>query len=368
MKLKPLVINFTLLACSTLFVFFTFEALFRVFYPQSGYSLTYAPWGWTHIPNSKVTYYKEAPVFNLNIRLRPHPIPINYNSKGLREFDYGYQKGKNVFRILVLGDSFAEDMGSFFDNLHTKWLERKLRQRGYPYRIEVINAGHYGFDNANEYMFYLKEGKKYSPDIVIVMYTGDRAALDYAVIENGKLALRYKTFTFSQKLYRMFVSWIRRNSQFGSFLLNEVTNLNRIKLFLVNRGFKEQDKAIVNPDRPEKQIPFSDADKAIWMAFKEEIEKNNGKFIFMNCTYSPDKAQRNSLSEENRNFIQQNKILLLEILATAKDARRIKNEEMRLGIYNKLYDSHRFGYKANEKVADRIIAFLLEHKLLPEQL
>jgi hypothetical protein len=368
MKLKPLVINLTLLICSTLFVFFTFEVLFRVFYPQSGYSLTYASWGWTHLPNSRVTYYKETPVFNLDIRSRPYPIPIKYNSKGLREFDYGYPKEKNVFRILVLGDSFAEDMGSFFDNLHTKWLERKLKQMGYPYRIEVINAGHYAFDNANEYMFYLKEGKKYSPDIVILMYTGDTAGSDYAGFENGKLVLRYKTFTFSQKLYRMAVSWVRRNSQFGSFLLNEVTNLNRIKLFLVNQGFKEKDKAIVNPDRPEEQIPFSDADKAIWLAFKEDVEKNNGRFIFMNCTYYPDQPRLSSLSEENRAFIKHNKILLLEVLSTAENARRIKNEEMRLGIYNKLFDSHRFGYKANEKVAERIITFLLDHKLLPEQL
>jgi hypothetical protein len=259
-------------------------------------------------------------------------------------------------------------MGSFFENLHAKWLERKLNSLGYPYRIEVINAGHYAFDNANEYMLFLMEGKKYSPDIVIVMYTGDTVSPDYAVFENGRLLLRYKNFTFSQKIYRLFVSWIRRNSQLGSFLLNEVTNLSRVKLFLVNQGFKEKDKAIVSPDRLAEQIPFSDADKAIWLSFKEETEKNNGKFIFMNCTYYPDNPRKSSLSEEDRSFIKNNKILLLEIIATVEAAKRLKNEEKRLGIYDKFYDSHRFGYKANEKVADRVISFLLSQKLLPEKL
>lgn len=368
MKIRSLAINFSLLFCSLLFVFFACEIFFRVFFPQSGYSLTCAPWGWTHLANSRVTYYQETPEFNFDLRRRPHAIPINYNAQGLREFNYGYAKGKDVFRILILGDSFAEDMGSFFENLHAKWLEKKLNNLGYPYRIEVINAGHYAFDNANEYMFYLAEGKKYSPDIVLVMYTGDTASPDYAILENGQLLLRYKQFSFFQKIYRRLVSWVRRNSQFGSFLLDTVTNSGRIKLFLVDRGFKEKDKLVVGPDQLQQPTPFSAVDRAIWIAFKAQIEQNNGKFIFMNCIHRPDDPGKDRLSAQDRKFILNHKILLLEIISTIEASRRLKKEEKSLGIYNKFYDSHRFGYKANEKVADLIAAFLTNHKLLPDKL
>ena len=123
-------------------------------------------------------------------------------------------------------------MGSFFANLHAKWLEKKLNESGYPYKIEVINAGHYAFENDQEYIFYLKEGRKYSPDIVIVMYTGDEASPTYATLdENGKLVLHYKEFTPSQKLYRNVVSFIRRNTHFGSFILDR---LHGIRDFFAN--------------------------------------------------------------------------------------------------------------------------------------
>ena len=367
-KRKSFLVNLALLVCALLFVVFSAELLVRIFYPQSGYSITHAPWGWTHLPNSKVTYYKEIPEFNLDVRNRPYPIPIEYNSKGLRELEYDYKKGDNIFRILILGDSFAEDMGSFFENLHTKWLERKLNKGQYPYKIEVINGGHYAFDNANEYMFYLKEGRKYSPDLVIVMYTGDTASPEYATFENGELVLHYKNFASGQKRYREIVSWIRRHSHFGSFLINQINTIRSLKAYLVNKGFKEQDKPIVNLQNLSSDIRFSETDRAIWGSFKDKVAEDGGTFVFLNCNHYPDKPQESSLHERGRKFIVESEIPLLEIASTDTEAKRLKKEDLRLGTYDKLYDSHRFGYKMNEQVANSIIEFLSANNLLPEKL
>lgn len=368
MKVKQFFGNCMLLLGTLLFIFFVFELFVRIFYPHSGYSITQASWGWTHVPNSKVTYYKEIPEFNLNVHNRPHPIPIEYNSKGLREFEYDYKKEDNVFRILILGDSFAEDMGSFFENLHTKWLERKLNKGQYPYKVEVINGGHYAFDNANEYMFYLKEGRKYSPDIVVVMFTGDTAGPDYAILNNGKLILNYKDFTPAQKRYRAIISWIRRHSHFGSFAINQITKMRRLKTYLINKGFKEQDKPVVNSRNISRNVEFSETDRAIWISLRDKVEEDGATLVFLNCAHFPDKLEKSSLNEKGREFIVENKILLLEINATDKEASRLKKEDLRLGTYDKFYDSHRFGYKMNEKVAESIIEFLLKNNLLPEKL
>jgi len=365
MKIKQFLEKIILLVVSLVFVFAALEILFRIFFPHSGYSITYASWGWTHIPNTKVNYYTEIPEFHLDIRKRHYPISINYNSKGLRELEYGYQKNENTFRILMLGDSWAEDMGSFFDNLHTKWLEKKLNKLGFPYKIEVINGGHYAFDNANEYMFYLEEGRKYYPDIVMVMFTGDTASPDYASLDNGKLTLHFKEYSLSQLRYRQTVSWIRRNTHFGSFLLDKLTNLSKLKKLLINKGYKENDKFISGGEFSQEPVftnaGFTDVDKAIWLSFKNKVENDSGKFVFINCIKS-------SLNDKKREFLNSIRILLLDNEATFKDSKIIKEADLKAGIYDRFYESYRSGYKMNERFADTIMDYLLKNKLLPNSL
>ena len=369
MRIKELLKNLILLISIIILFLAAIEGFFRIFYPHSAYSITYAPWGWTHVPNSKVVFYKERPELNFDLRKRPYPIPIHYNSKGLREFEYGYEKPDKTFRILLLGDSWAEDMGSYFENLHAKWLERKLNDMGYPYVIEVINGGHYAFDDAQEYMFYLKEGKKYSPDVVIVMFIGDEASPEYATIGvNGELALHYKEFTASQKLYRNIISMIRRKIHFGSFLLDRISRIKNIKSFLVKKGYKEKDAPVISNTNVDKMVikgedGFKPVDEAIWISFRKEVEeKDRGRLVFLSCTNT-------CLNEAKRMFLQDNKILVLEIDGkVSKDSWKLKDEELRKGVYDKFYDSHRFGYKANEKVADDIIEFMLQHELLPDRI
>jgi len=312
----------------------------------------------------------ERPKLNFDIRKRPYPIPIKYNSKGLREFEYDYKKPENVFRILVLGDSYVEDMGSFFANLHTKWLERKLNKLEYSYKFEVINGGHYAFDNDQEYMFYLMEGRKYSPDIVIVMFNGDKAR--YATLdERGRLTLQYQIFNDKQRLYRKIVSFTRRNTHFGSFVLNRLHKIKRFKDFLVARRYKEKDALIIKHPLKDKDfkkdidfgsVDFRDVDKAIWTAFKNDVDKDGAAFILFSC-------MKDYMSDKNMRFLSDNRILLSGMeSAVLRKLGKLKGAQVKAGTYNKLYDSHRFGYKANEKVADTILEFMLERRLLPKEL
>ena len=267
---------------------------------------------------------------------------------------------------MILGDSFAEDMGSFFDNLHAKWLERKLNHKGFPYKIEVINAGHYAFDNAQELMFYLREGSKYSPDIVILMFNRDTANPAYATLEKeDKLILHYKAFTPSQVIYRRIVSAIRRHSQFGAFVLNRLNRLSGFKHFLALKGYKEEDRPVPHSER---ETDFSAVDKSIWLSFKEAVGKAGGAFIFMDCYVYPDQLSGDNAYARNKKFLLDHNILLLENMSTAEEAGKLKDEDIKAGRYNKLYDSNRAGYQANELVAERMEVFLLKHNLLPDNL
>jgi hypothetical protein len=75
----------------------------------------------------------------------------NINKQGLRDYEYPYQKAKNVYRILVIGDSFIKALQVDLNKSFCKLLERNLNlctSRHY----EVINGGRSGMGTAEEFL------------------------------------------------------------------------------------------------------------------------------------------------------------------------------------------------------------------------
>ncbi len=185
--------KFLTITISVIVLFLFIEVFFRCFYPISGYSITTAPWGFRHLPNTTVTFYGEQARWGWGQR----GVEVRYNRHGLRSPDYiyhfnGYYLCDTLFeydRIVLMGDSWVEDMGSKRDNLINIHLQKHInftyRDNMLPEKIpmyQVINAGHYAFDNAQELMWYEMEGSKYKPDIVFLFYARDEASPEYAEI------------------------------------------------------------------------------------------------------------------------------------------------------------------------------------------
>lgn len=112
--------------------------------------------GFTYKPNFKGAF----PGFLYN------HIPIEINSKGLRDYEHEYKKPYRVIRILGLGDSITFGAGVFREDTYLKQLERKFNDAGYP--VEIINAGVNKYEFDQEYAYFQEEGYKYNPDIVIL--------------------------------------------------------------------------------------------------------------------------------------------------------------------------------------------------------
>ena len=308
------------------------EIFFRSFYPQSQYSVTYAPWGWRHIPNTEVTFWGEKPGWRWN--LKPS-VKIKYGVSGLRGRAWA-----NPY-ILILGDSFAEDMGSPDKNLISSYLEDKIL-------LPVMNAGHYGFCNAQELMYYLAEGYKYKPNIVLIFYTGDTANPNYAVMEDGKLKLKWKTFTRKQKLYKNIVSAIRLRLHLGSFILNRLHDFSWFEK-IADRGGLNDKIPITNFDTYSVLDDFVSVDKHIWVKFKKEIEKNGSRLIIMNCM--------GEFTPPERAFFDLWGIEYFEITGLPNpNIKRILDKES--GVYDPAFESHRFGYKSNSIVSQKIYDYL----------
>jgi lysophospholipase L1-like esterase len=113
----------------------------------------------THHPNSRrtvvlkrdgVSYYFET------------------NSEGLRDIEHPLTKEPGEYRILALGDSFAEGVGAFLEENWPKQLESLLNERGLPFSTRVISGGRSGSDPALCYRRLAENLLKYRPDMVIL--------------------------------------------------------------------------------------------------------------------------------------------------------------------------------------------------------
>ncbi len=91
------------------------------------------------------------------------------NSKGIRGPEYPYEKKDGVFRVLIVGDSFAEGRMIAFKELLSEVLNTRLHDsNGRSY--EVINAGTSGYSTDQELLYNQSEGTKYRPDLTVLMF------------------------------------------------------------------------------------------------------------------------------------------------------------------------------------------------------
>ena len=155
--------------------------------------------GWKHRPGAHGWAQQcvdDAPEWRSYTRINDH---------GLRDRDVPYARTA-AFRILVLGDSFTEGMQVDEDATFPKRLEATLAAGGQP-GLEVINAGMSAWATDNELLFFLDEGWKYRPDVVLLAFdtmndvlenqrallgrTGFYPDKPYFAFDDGRLTLRH---------------------------------------------------------------------------------------------------------------------------------------------------------------------------------
>jgi hypothetical protein len=90
------------------------------------------------------------------------------NGLGLRDRERGYEAPPGTFRMMVLGDSFAEGFSVAFADSAAQVLERSLSLPACP--VEVIAAGTVGYSTDQEYLFYREEGARYAPQVVLLFF------------------------------------------------------------------------------------------------------------------------------------------------------------------------------------------------------
>jgi hypothetical protein len=165
-SLKRFLGRLTLLLLGLIVPLFLIEAgvrLLRLAPPPEPNPAIWQPhplFGWGHIPNSGGLFHSNYNEFAAEVRI---------NARGLRDREIGYDNPTGAVRILSLADSFGEALQVNLEQTYHKQLEDLLAE-SLARSVEVINAGSGGWGTDQEAIFYVAEGFRYNPQIVLLAF------------------------------------------------------------------------------------------------------------------------------------------------------------------------------------------------------
>jgi hypothetical protein len=95
---------------------------------------------------------------------------LKHNHVGMHDTDHSLAKPQNVYRILMLGDSFT--WAGHVNEAETghQILEDLLNDQNRPERYEVMSAAITGWSTGQQLLYYRTEGRLYNPDLVLLMF------------------------------------------------------------------------------------------------------------------------------------------------------------------------------------------------------
>jgi hypothetical protein len=97
---------------------------------------------------------------------------VKVNSRGLRDREHAFPKPSGVYRIAVLGDSYAEALQVGVEETFWWRLAERLEACGFQpgKRIEAVNFGVSGYGTAQELLTLRHRAWEYSPDLVLLAF------------------------------------------------------------------------------------------------------------------------------------------------------------------------------------------------------
>lgn len=115
--------------------------------------------GWTGRPNLDM------------VRVKPEfDHRLQFNSKGMYDTDHPLKKPAGTFRILWVGDSYAQAIQIPEPETAHQQLENLLNERLGARQFEIISMGVGSWGNDQELIYYREHGQHYQPDLVLLMF------------------------------------------------------------------------------------------------------------------------------------------------------------------------------------------------------
>lgn len=178
--------NFRLLIFSVIFAWSLAEAGLRITglgqlpEEKNGLSFYRSIFMADNIKNHLMIY---PPYYSNNFSNPEFSCEIITNREGLCDRDFHYEKQHNEFRIVGMGDSFTQGIGTTHDSAWPRQLEAMMNIETSPIHYTVINAGMGGSDPFYYYLLLKKRLILYHPDMII--YTFNQSDLDDLAARGG---------------------------------------------------------------------------------------------------------------------------------------------------------------------------------------
>lgn len=123
-------------------------------------------------PDTLLGWIKKANFEGLRHAPREYTINESFNSRRIRGPEYPLVKPEGEYRILVLGDSFAQGYTVEFEDLWSEVMKKALNAAG-GRSVQVINAGTAGWSTDQELLWFRRDGVAYDADLVILLFYGN---------------------------------------------------------------------------------------------------------------------------------------------------------------------------------------------------
>jgi hypothetical protein len=215
------------------------------------------------------------------------------NSKGLRDVEHDYTKSPKAYRILIIGDSFTEALQVALDSTYFRRLSRLFNGNQLNASYEIVAMGRSGMGTLEEMLWYINEGRKYHPDLVLcAFYIGNDFRDNSYELTTGMRGRVFKPFlTQNGRIDTSFVATnsFRIHSAMIPFLrLSWLSTfiLRKIKLIRVNKQLNihkevdfSDDLSIFKKNYTEPWRQAVQTTRRILTMFNAEVQKDNARFI-----------------------------------------------------------------------------------------
>lgn len=137
-----------------------------------------------------------------NLAVKFQRVTLQTNSCGMRSLERSVYKPADVFRIALLGDSFAFGWGveqkltfaQVTEDLLNQWAEGKVK-------VEVLNFGVPGYSTFQEVALFEKRGLDFKPDAVLVYFVDNDFGLPFFIGDVKQAGRMVDAKTFSRSVW-----------------------------------------------------------------------------------------------------------------------------------------------------------------------